>query len=109
MSPNEVELQEVKESLNKNDKMFSNLKISIDNIIYNLNGTLRLFQNYYEIANDIIYKYEKFNKNEDKEKEFLNFTILKTPRNLKVSNKKITEDLDSLIKQKDTITKAFYL
>jgi superfamily II helicase len=32
MSPNEVELQELKESLNKIDKMFSNLKISIDNI-----------------------------------------------------------------------------
>ena len=70
MSPNEVELQELKESLNKIDKMFSNLKISIDNIIYNLNGTLRLFQNYYEIANDIIYKYEKSIKMKIKKKNF---------------------------------------
>ena len=93
MAPNEVELQELKDSLKKIEEMFSDLKNSIDDIIYSLNGTLRLFQNYYEIANDIIYKYEKFNKNEDKEKEFLNYAILRTLLNLKLSNKNIAEDI----------------
>ena len=106
MAPNEVELQELKDSLKKIEEMFSDLKNSIDDIIYSLNGTLRLFQNYYEIANDIIYKYEKFNKNEDKEKEFLNYAILRTLRNLKFSNINIAEDIESLIKQKDIIKRS---
>ena len=106
MAPNEGELKELKDSLKKIGDAIKNLKLVIDDLIYSLNGTLRLFQNYYDIANDIIYKYEHFNKNEDKKKELLNFTILKSLRNLKFSNKNIVEDIESLITQNNRINKA---
>lgn len=70
MAPNKDELKELKDSLKSIGKDIKNLKLVIDDLIYSLNGTLRLFQNYYDIENDIIYKYEHFNKNEDKKKNF---------------------------------------
>ena len=106
MAPNEDELKELKESLKNIGKIISEFKNVVDDLIYSLNGTLRLFQNYYDIANDIIYKYEHFNKNKDKEKELLNFTILKSLRNLKLSNQRLKEDIDSLINQNNRTNKA---
>ena len=106
MAPNEGELKELKDSLKKIGDAIKNLKLVIDDLIYSLNGTLRLFQNYYDIANDIIYKYEHFNKNEDKKKELLNFAILKSLRNLKYSNKNISKDIESLLTQNNKINTA---
>ena len=106
MAPNEDELKELKESLKIIGKEISEFKNVVDDLINSFNGTLRLFQNYYDIAKDIIYKYEHFNKNKDKEKELLNFTILKSLRNLKLSNQRIKEDIDSLINQNNRTNKA---
>lgn len=62
MAPNEKELQSLKDFLLKMKKNIRNLKIIINDIIYNLNGTMKIFNNYYEIANDIVGKYELYNK-----------------------------------------------
>ena len=106
MAPNEDELKESKESLKIIGKEISEFKNVVDDLINSFNGTLRLFQNYYDIAKDIIYKYEHFNKNKDKEKELLNFTILKSLHNLKLSNQRFKEDIDSLINQNNRTNKA---
>ena len=106
MAPNDDELKELKESLKIIGNTISDFKIVVTDIMYSLNSTVRLFQSYYDIANDIIYKYEHFNKNKDKEKELLNFTILKSLRNLKLSNQRIKEDIDSLINQNNRTNKA---
>ena len=74
------------------------LKIIIDNIVYTLNGAMRIYENYFKIASHIVGKYETFNKDKD---SFKNFTIFKCLRNLKFSNNLILEDLKSIINIKD--------
>ena len=106
MTPNEDELNKLKDSLKEISKKIRDLKVIVDHLIYCLNGTLRLIQDYYDIANDVIYKYEKFNKNKDKKKELLNFAILKSLHNLKNSNEKILEDIEPLINQKKRINQV---
>ena len=76
-------------------KNISTLKIIIDDITYRLNGALRIYQNYSNIAKDVIEKYELFNK------DYKNFTILESIKNLKFSNIKIIEDLNTLIKEEN--------
>ena len=56
---------------------------------------MRIYQNYSNIAKDVIEKYELFNK------DYKNFTILESIKNLKFSNIKIIEDLNTLIKEKN--------
>ena len=109
MTPSENEIKELEKSLDNIKKNISTLKLVIDRIIYNLNGCLRMFRSYYEIANDIIKKYKLFNKkDEDKNNDnnnkntekFRNYTILKSLRNLKFSNNKILRDLNKIIEEK---------
>ena len=95
--PKENELKELKNSMEKIEKYINKLKVIKDNLIYNLNAATRMYENYYKIANNIIMKYETFNK---KNNDLKNFTIFKCLRNLKFSNKKILDDLKSIIEQK---------
>ena len=101
--PDEKEINELKKSLNEVKKNMESLKIVIDDLIYTLNGAMRIYNNYYKIASSIIEKYETFNKDE---KAFKNFTIFKCLRNLRFSNIQILEDLHSIINEKDKFDKA---
>ena len=101
--PEEKEINDLKKSLIEIKKNMNNLQIIINNLCYTLNGAMRIYKNYYSVASSIIEKYELFNKGE---KDFKNFTIFKTLRNLRFSNTQILEDLKSVINEKDKFDKA---
>ena len=88
-------VENLKESLNKIKDNIDTLNSVIENIKYHLEGTIRIYERYYNIANDIIKKFETFNRN------FKNYRILRTIRNLKFSNKQMLEDLNKMINEKD--------
>ena len=95
--PEDTELKELENSMEKIEKYINKLKVIKNNLIYTLNAATRMYENYYKIANNIITKYKTFNKNKD---DLKNFTIFKCLRNLKFSNKQILDDLKSIIDQK---------
>ena len=101
--PEEKEIKDLKKSLEEIQKNIEKLRIVVDDLIYTLNGSMRIYENYYKIANHIIDKYETFNKGKD---DFKNFTIFKCLYNLKNSNKQITKDLKEIIDKKDKIEKS---
>ena len=101
MYPNDKELEELKASLELIKAKLDTLKLVINDIIYSLNGTKRLFESYYDIGVNIINKYETFNK------DFKNFTIFESLNNLKNTNVEIMKELDSIKDQKDIRDKAF--
>ena len=76
-----------------------NLKFIIEDIQNGLNGALRVFNRYFYIANDIIGKYELFNK------DLKNYRILKSLRNLKFSNERMNKDLKKIIDEEDELKK----
>ena len=86
-------LGSIKENVNK-------LSFAVDNIKDMLDGTKRIFERYYNIANDIIKKYELFNK------DLKNYRILRTIRNLKFSNNQIIDDLNKMIDERDLEKKS---
>ena len=84
--PLQREITELKDSLSKISSLMESLQIVINDLIYTLNGAMRIYTNYYKSASHIIEKYESFNKGED---SFKNFTIFKCLYNLKLSNAQI--------------------
>ena len=96
MVPN---IDKLKESLKTVESNINKLKIIIDDLKYRLDGTLRIFKRYSYIANDVIGKYELFNK------ELKNYRILKSLRNLQSTNITMNENLIGIIKRKDTISR----
>ena len=103
--PEEKEITELKDSFKEIKKNLEALQIIINNLTYTLNGTMRIYENYYKIANHIFEKYETFNKGKEKD-DFKNFTIFKCLRNLKFSNSQILKDLREIINEKDKIRNA---
>ena len=101
--PEEQEIINLKNSLKEIENNLSKLKVVVNNLIYIMNGAMRLYQNYCKISYAIIKKYETFNK---AEKALKNFTIFKCLRNLKLSNKEILDDLESIISAEDKKDKA---
>ena len=96
MTPN---LDELKKSLKIMEENIRNLKFIIEDIQNGLNGALRVFNRYFYIANDIIGKYELFNK------DLKNYRILKSLRNLKFSNERMNKDLKKIIDEEDDLKK----
>ena len=96
-------LDEIKNNLNKIKEKINNLGIIIAGIKKNLDGAMKMFDNYYKIAIDIVEKYELYNK------ELKNYRILKSFLNLKKSNIKIIKDLDEIINGKENKDKAYKL
>ena len=91
MAPN---INEFENSLKEIKQKIEDLKYIIDYIKHHiLDGTVKIYENYCEILNDVIEKYKLNNK------EFKNYAILKTFFNLKKSNKAIIDDLDKIIKE----------
>ena len=68
-----------------------------------LDGTMKIYENYCGILNDVIEKYEFNNK------EYKNYGVLKNFLNLKKSNKKIIDELEGVIIGDDYIKKAYFL
>ena len=94
--PEKNELKELKKSLEEIETHINQLKVIKNNLIYSLNAAMRMYENYYKIANNVIQKYETFNENKN---DLKNFTIFKCLRNLKFSNDKILSDLKNILKQ----------
>jgi len=101
--PLDIEIEQLKISLIEINKYIEKLQIVIDNISYTLKGAMRIYTNYYKIANHIIEKYETFNKGKE---AFKNFTIFKCLYNLKLSNIQMLEDLKSIINGKTDLDKV---
>ena len=100
LSPN---LDEIKANLNKIKEKINDLGIIIASIKKNLDGAMKMYENYYKIANDIVEKYELYNK------ELKNYRILRSFLNLKKSNQKIIKDLEEIINGKENKDKAYKL
>ena len=104
--PEEKEIDEIKESLRKIKESMVSLNKIIDNLIYTLGRSLDIYRDYYNIATQVLKKYETFNK---KPEDFKNFTIFKCLYNLKKSNKQMLGDIQSVIHGKDNAEKAIKL
>ena len=97
-----TDIEDLKKVLGEIRNSINTLSFTIDNIKNMLDGTKRIYERYYNIANDIIKKYELFNK----DLKNFNYRILRTIRNLKFSNKQIIEDLNKIIKEGDIEKKS---
>ncbi len=104
--PDEKELQDLTDSTEKIKEKMKTLKSIIENLVYTLNRTWDIYDNYYTIAKHILNKYNTFNKGE---KDFKNFTIFKCLRNLRISNEDILKDLDAIFDKKKKTEKAIEL
>ena len=97
MSP---DIDDIKRGLKEMQLNIEKLHIVIEDIKYALDDTARIYERYYAIANDIITKFETFNKNAK------NYRLLRTIRNLKFSNDKMMFDLKKIIDEKDLHNKS---
>ena len=104
--PDEKEFKDLIDSTEKIKEKMKTLKSIIENLVYTLNRTWDIYDNYYKIAKHILNKYNTFNKGE---KDFKNFTIFKCLRNLRISNEDILKDLDAIIEKKKKTEKAIEL
>jgi len=96
----ETNVDDLRASLNKIKDHIETLEEVIDDIKYHLDGTKRIYERYYNISLDILKKYETFNK------KLKNYRILRTIRNLKLSNKQIIGDLEKIINIDDLKSKC---
>ena len=101
--PEENEIASLKNSLHEIKTNIDNLRIVANEIIDSLEDAMKLYENYYKIANHIINKYETFNKGKE---DLKNFTIFKSLYKLKFSNIQISQDLKEITDKKDEIEKA---
>ena len=102
-----TDIEGLKDSLDKIKDFIESLDEAIKNITYQLNGTKRIYERYYNISLDILKKYQLFNK------KLKNYRILRTVRNLKLSKEQILEYLgkminnDNLKNQSSTILETY--
>jgi len=86
----------IKENLKEIQKMTNNLKIIVGHIKNMMDHSLKIIEKYYEIARDIIGKYESYNK------KLKNYQVIETIRCLSDSNEEIMKDLNTIIKGNKT-------
>ena len=98
-------IEDLKNVLGKIRNSINALSLTIDNIKDILDGTKRIYERYYNIVDDIIKKYELFNK----DLKNYNYKILRTIRNLKISNTQIIEDLKKIIDEGDTEKQSSFI
>ena len=85
------DIKNIKSKLDEIKEKIFDLKIIVDQIKNNMDGAVKIIEKYYDMAQDIIGKYELFNiKNK-------NYQILKTMNLLDETNKDIMKDLDNII------------
>ena len=98
-----LKIEETKKTLKNMKEKINDIKQIAEDIKHRLDGAVNLFSKYYEIANDIISKYELYNQN------LKNYRIIKSIKNLDDSNPKIMKDLDKIINEYDIQKRIFYL
>ena len=98
-----INIEDLKHSLGTIKNHILTLDKVIESIKYNLDGTKRIYDRYYKIANNILNIFETFNK------KLKNYKILRTIRNLTISNKQIIDDLNKIIEEKDLPTKSLLI
>ena len=85
----------IKENLNIIKDKINDLKFIIDDMKDHLDGAMKILEQYYEIGQDIIDKYELYNKTLKNQK------VLQSINNLEISNEKVINDLDEILNEKD--------
>ena len=91
----DAKTKDIKDSLKNIKNSLINLEHVVENIRAYLEGSINIIKKYCVIAENIIYKYEKYNK------DLKNHRILKSVINLKDSNEKVIEDIKSIINEKN--------
>jgi len=91
----DVKTKDIKDSLKNIKNSLINLEHVVENIRAYLEGSINIIKKYCVIAENIIYKYEKYNK------DLKNHRILKSVINLKDSNEKVIENIKSIINEKN--------
>ena len=84
------DLNLIKSKLEEIKLKIEDLKIVVEQIKNNMDGAVRIMEQYYDIARDIIFKYESFNS------KFKNFQVLKTVSFLDISNKEVLRDIKEI-------------
>ena len=98
-----LKIEETKNYLKNMKEKINDIKQIAEDIKHRLDGAVNIFEKYYEIANDIIEKYELYNQN------LKNYRIIETIKNLDNSNPKIMKDLDKIINENDIQKRISYL
>ena len=98
-----LNIKDISESLDKIKNKIGNLGHIINGIKRNLDNAMKIYEKYYEIAKDILEKYELYNK------DLQNYRILRSILNLKKSNKTIIDNLDKIINGKELKDKVITL
>ena len=83
-----IDIEPMKKDLNNMKDKIDELKLAVDEIKHEIDEAVKMFENYYNIAKDILEKYESFNT------LLKNYQVLKTIKFLKISNKEVEKDLD---------------
>jgi len=97
----EEKTKNIRNSLKNIKNSISDLEIIVENIKHFLEESVNAFKKYYIIADDILNKYETYNKN------LKNHRVLQSVLNLNDSNEKVMEDIKSILnKNNDIIEQA---
>jgi uncharacterized protein YoxC len=91
----EEETRNIRDGLKNIKKSITDLEHVVENIKGFLEGSVDIMKKYCIIAEDILNKYEEYNK------ELKNHRILQSVINLNDSNEKVMEDINSIIKTND--------
>jgi len=89
----EIKTKDIRDSLKKIKTSLIDLEHVVENIRAYLEGSINIIKKYCVIAENIIYKYETYNK------DLKNHRILKSVLNLKDSNEKVIENIKSIINE----------
>lgn len=88
-------IEKIKENLEEIKEKTKNLKNIVVQIKNMMDHSLNIIKKYYDIARDIIGKYESYNK------KLKNYQVLKTINCLSDSNKKIMNDLNTITEKNE--------
>ena len=86
------DVKEIKKKLEKINEKIDELKIIVRVIKNKMDDAVKIVEKYYEIANDMINKYETFNS------KLKNYQVLLSINYLSKTNKEIIKDIDNVIK-----------
>ena len=89
-----LDVEPIKKNLEEIRQKTRDLKLIVNQIKNLLDGAVSIIEKYYTIAQDLITKYETYNKS------LKNFQVIESIEYLTVSNKEIMDDLQNIIKGK---------
>lgn len=95
----DLDIDALQKKLNEIKDKISTVRIIASGIICSIEGAYQLLEDYAQIAQDIVNKYN-YNK------DYKNYKILKSLKNLEISNQQIIEDLDNIINNKNILKRS---